>query len=44
MRFKTLRAVAALTACLPFSAVAGPAVDVEILDRRTGARAARLLA
>ena len=36
MRFKTLRAVAALIACLPFPAVATSAVDVEIRDRKTG--------
>ncbi len=44
MRFKTLRAVAALTACLPFLAVAGPAIEVEILDRSSGKSPAGLLA
>ena len=36
MRFKTCWFSAALTACLPFAAVAGSAVEVEILDRRSG--------
>ena len=37
MRFKTRWFSAALTACLPFAAVAGSAVEVEILDRHSGA-------
>jgi hypothetical protein len=36
MRLMTLRGLAALTAWLPFSALAGVAVDVEILDRKSG--------
>ncbi len=37
MRLKTRWLSAALTTCLPFAAVAGPAVEVEILDRHSGA-------
>jgi hypothetical protein len=36
MSLKALRCTAVLALCLPFPAAAGLAVDVEILDRRTG--------
>lgn len=36
MNLKSLGAAAALVLCAPFPALAGVAVDVEILDRRTG--------